>query len=189
MAIRAIIILVVCTFGTAYSQNGVAYSKNSLEIEPAFAFVASNEVDDRNFGAAQPLLQLNQRIGKIFEPHLRAGYLFTWSKTRGSMQGWIFGVGTRVYFGHLLIKNERVLKDFQIYGFLNYSIADHSPGGEEFFYPLDGFKDKIFRTGAGVLFPANRRFGTKLEVGYSRRSRSLVGVNGTVGATSLIYNF
>jgi len=182
--ISALILFSVTIYSQAESSNKV-----SLELEPGFAFVHNSEVEERNFGAARPLFQVNYRAGKVFEPHVRVGYLFTWSRTREKTKGYIFGIGSRIQLAHFIIKKEKILKDIRLYGFVNFSIANYSPGGEEFFYRLPGFEDRIFRTGGGIVFPASKRFNTKIEIGYARRSHSLIGRHGTVGATSLIYNF
>ena len=186
---RLLVLLLLGLGPRLTAQRVATYPELSIELEPGLAFVASKENEAANFGAVRPLLQLNCRLGQVFEPHLRAGYLHTWSRVDEPVQGAIFGVGSRLYVGHWLIKNEGIARDFHLYGFFNFSVANYSAGGEEFFYRLSGLTDRIFRTGAGVIFPASRRFSTKVELGYARRSRSLVGRNGSVSATSVIYHF
>lgn len=185
---RLLITLLLISSLELTAQDKPAYPSLSIELEPGLAFVANNATPHRNFGAVRPLLQLNYRFSPIVEPHLRAGYLFTWSRTSEPLQGVIYGVGSRLYFGHHLIKNEAIARDFHLYTFFNFSVANYSVGGEEFFYRLPGLTDRILRLGAGVVFPASRRFSTKVELGYARRSHSLRRRNGSVGAASLIYH-
>ena len=182
------LVLTLCSVAVQ-AQSDSLLNKYSLEIEPAFTFIANGEVPERNFGAFRPLLQLNWRAGRVVEPHIRLGHLWTWSKTKESVQGVIGGIGARLHFARFLIKNKRVLKNIHLYLYTNLSIANYSTGGDELFYGLPSYSDQILRAGAGIRFPASHRFSGKIEVGRASRKKSLANLSGSDGAFSLIYNF
>ena len=183
-------LLVSLAYGVSAQRDSLEYSGLSIELEPGFAFVADQSVTDNNYGAFGPLVQVNYAVGQIFEPHLRIGYLYTWSRRFSPVKGWSVGGGTRIHFAHFIpFRDEWTRRNVRLYLFVNYSRANYSIAAEEFFYRLNSFEDSIFRTGAGLSIPIWRRFWTKVEFGYARRSQSQAGVHGQVNAASLMYRF
>lgn len=187
------VLLFALLFGSGSSlsaQDSLEYAGLSIEIEPGFAFVKNREVPERNFGVFGPLTQLNYQVGRVFEPHLRLGYISTYSHRFAPIRAWSIGVGTRVHFAHFIrFRDEWTRRNVRLFLFVNYSRANYSIAAEEFFYRLKGLEDHYFRTGVGFSIPIWRRFWTKIELGYARRSHSRVGLHGRVAASSIIYRF